>query len=338
MKILLAATLGVVNDESFDKLQGYVHEIAPDCEVVRLADDRPYPSPAEDSEFIAAAKGANIIITQYQVVGETAYAALTPELKGVVAFGIGYNSTNPDAATRHGVVVCNVPNYCLEEVAAHVVALLMAEQRRIKNLIRWIDDGKWSGGYKCIAPVKRLSRQVIGLYGFGKIAKTVAKLVSGFGCRIIAFDPWVPQEKADELGVTMVDFDTLLTESDYISLHMPLLPANTGIFNKEAFKKMKPSAVFINTARGGLCDPEALYEALTTGEIYGAAIDAYISEPPTGIEKKIVELPNVLSTPHVGYYTDDSFEDLLRQTAEAAVDILNGRDPGTTINKEIWKK
>ncbi|MBQ8934409.1 MAG: C-terminal binding protein [Lachnospiraceae bacterium] len=339
MKILFAATVGVVNDETFAKFIDSVHELMPECEVARLKDD-PYPSPEEDAQFIEAAKGANIIITQYQKISDAAYDALCPDLKGVVAFGIGYNSCNVEYATKKGVYVANVPNYCLEEVAAHVVALLMAEQRRLKSLIRWIDNGNWGGGFKCIAPVKRLSRQVIGLYGFGKIAKTVAKLVSGFGSPIIAFDPWVSQEAADKLGygVKMVDFDTLLAESDYISCHMPLLPSNTGVFNKDAFKKMKNSAVFINTARGGLTVPEDLYEALTTGEIYGAAIDAYITEPPTGIEKKISELDNVLSTPHVGYYTDDSFVDLMQQTAECAVDLLNGKDPGTTINKELWNK
>ena len=235
-------------------------------------------------------------------------------------------------------MVCNVPNYCLEEVAVHVVSLIMAEQRRMPKLIKWIEAGKWSGGYKCVAPVKRFSKSTIGLYGYGRIARYVAKMFSGFGCRVIAYDAIVPPEQIRETGVEPVDFDTLLKESDYITLHVPLLPSTEGIFNKEAFQKMKPTAIFVNTARGALCNPEDLYDALVSGEICGAAIDAYTTEPPSGIERKILELPNVLSTPHVGFYSDDAFDDLIEQTADVVVNLLLDQDPGTVINRELWKK
>ncbi|MCI8909059.1 MAG: C-terminal binding protein [Oscillibacter sp.] len=297
-----------------------------------------FDEPQDDETLIAAAKGAEVLITQFQFMTDRIYDGLLPELKAVVSYGIGYNSANLPVATEKGVLVCNVPNYCLEEVAVHVVSLIMAEQRRMPKLIKWIEAGKWSGGYKCVAPVKRFSKSTIGLYGYGRIARYVAKMFSGFGCRVIAYDAIVPPEQIRETGVEPVDFDTLLKESDYITLHVPLLPSTEGIFNKEAFQKMKPTAIFVNTARGALCNPEDLYDALVSGEICGAAIDAYTTEPPSGIERKILELPNVLSTPHVGYYSDDAFDDLIEQTADVVVNLLLDQDPGTVINRELWKK
>ena len=332
-KVVMTGTLGVMTEANLQVMKETLERKLPGVEFQFLFD-----APQDDETLIAAAKGAAVIITQFQFLSDAVYDALVPELKAVVAYGIGYNSANLPAATAHGVYVCNVPNYCLEEVAVHVVALIMAEQRRLPKLIKWIEDGKWSGGYKAVAPVRRFSRSTVGLYGFGRIARYVAKMLSGFGCRVIAYDAIVPAESIREAGVEPVDFDTLLAESDYLTLHVPLLPSTEGIFNREAFKKMKPTAIFINTARGALCKPEDLYEALVNGEIYGAAIDAYITEPPSGVEHDILELPNVLSTPHVGYYSDDAFDELIEQTADVVVNILQDKDPGTLINRELWKK
>lgn len=330
-KVVMTGTVGVMTEANLKVMKDLL-ESKVDAEFEFLFD-----LPQDDDTLIAAAKGAEILITQYQFMSEKVYEALTPELKAVISFGIGYNSANLEVATTHNVYVCNVPNYCLEEVAVHVMALIMAEQRRLPNLIRWIEDGKWGGGYKAIAPVKRFSYSTVGLYGFGRIARYVAKMLSGFGCRVIAYDAIVPADSIRAAGVEPVDFNTLLAESDYLSMHVPLLPSTQGIMNKEAFRKMKPTAILVNTARGALCDPDDLYEALVSGEIYGAAIDAYITEPPAGIEEKIRQLPNVLSTPHVGYYTDDAFNELISQTVDVAVDLLNGKNPGTLINRELWK-
>ena len=332
-KVVMTGTLGVMTESNLQVMKALLERKLPGAEFQFLFD-----APQDDKTLIAAAKGASVMITQYQFLSDAVYDALAPELKAVVAFGIGYNSANLSAATAHGVYVCNVPNYCLEEVAVHVVALIMAEQRRMPNLIKWIEDGKWGGGYKAIAPVRRFSCSTVGLYGFGRIARYVAKMLSGFGCRVIAYDAIVSAESIREAGVEPVDFDTLLAESDYLTLHVPLLPSTEGIFNRDAFQKMKPTAILVNTARGALCNPDDLYDALTTGKIYGAAIDAYITEPPAGVERKILELPNVLSTPHVGYYSDDAFNELIEQTVDVAIHVLKNEDPGTLINRELWKQ
>ena len=311
-KVVMTGTLGVMTESNLQVMKELLESKLPGAEFQFLFD-----APQDDKTLIAAAKGASVMITQYQFLSDAVYDALAPELKAVVAFGIGYNSANLSAATAHGVYVCNVPNYCLEEVAVHVVALIMAEQRRMPNLIKWIEDGKWGGGYKAIAPVRRFSCSTVGLYGFGRIARYVAKMLSGFGCRVIAYNAIVSAESTREAGVEPVDFDTLLAESDYLTLHVPLLPSTEGIFNRDAFQKMKPTAILVNTARGALCNPDDLYDALTTGKIYGAAIDAYITEPPAGVERKILELP---------------------QTVDVAIHVLKNEDPGTLINRELWKQ
>lgn len=330
-RVIMTGTMGVMTEESLAALKNAIVQQVPDAEFAFLFDDV-----QEDDTLIAAAKGAEILITQFQFLSEAVYDALLPELKAVVAYGIGYNSANLPAATARGVLVCNVPHYCLEEVALHVAALILAEQRRLPKLIRWIEAGKWGGGYRCLAPVRRFSASTVGLFGFGRIARILAQMLSGFHCRILAYDPAVPAETVRAAGAEPVDFDTLLRESDYLSVHVPLLPSTEGVFDRAAFRKMKSSAIFINTARGAICNAEDLYEALVQGEISGAAIDAYATEPPAGIERKILELPNVLSTPHVGYYSDDALEDLLNQTADIVAHLLRGEDPGTLINRELW--
>lgn len=328
-KVVMTGTLGVMTPESLFQMERLLKDRDPEIEFQFL-----YDEPQEDETLIAAAKGATVLVTQFQFISDAVYQKLRPELRAVIAYGIGYNSANLPSATKEGVMVANIPNYCLEEVAVHAVALMLAMHRRFMNTLRWIELGKWSGGYKCIAPMRRFSKSTVGLYGFGRIARLVAKRLSGFGCRMIAYDAIVPPIEMQKMGVEPVDFMSLLEQSDYLSLHVPLLPSTERTFNREAFSRMKKTAVLINTARGGLLVPEALYDALVNGQISGAAIDAYTTEPPMGIEQEILKLPNVLSTPHVGYYSDDAFEDLMRMTADEIVHIIHGEQPENLLNPE----
>lgn len=332
-KVIMTGTLGVMTEASIKHFEELVKKAAPDAEYKFL-----YDEPQDDETIIKECKGAKVIITQFQQFNENIYKALVPELTGFIAYGIGFNCADIDAATKYGVKIANIPDYCTDEVANHAVTLILTMQRRIPNLIKWIEEGKWAGGYKAVAPKKRFAGSTIGLYGFGRIPRLVAKSLQGFGVKIIAHDPFVPAEAMKEAGVESVDFDTLLAESDYISLHAPALPGTIGKFNKEAFAKMKPSAVLVNTARGALVDPEALYDALTTGKIDSAALDAYIAEPPAGIEEKILKLPNVLSTPHVGYYSDTAFEELMVKTADEVARLLNDEKPRSFVNPKVMDK
>jgi len=292
----------------------------------------------DDDTFIERAKGAEIIVDQYQFMSKKIYDALTPTLKGFVSLGIGYNSANLPEANAHNVYVCNVSSYCLEEVALHTASLILASARRLNKLAVWVSSGKWSGGQTVMSPAKRFSKSIVGLYGFGRIARVLARDLSGFNCRIIAYDPFLDPQFIRDNGAEPVDFDTLLAESDYLSTHVPLIPGTEGAFGIEQFRKMKPTSIFINTSRGALCNVNDLYQALTDGTIAGAAIDAFITEPPTGVEAKIKDLPNVIATPHVGYFTDDSLRDLNSTSIDIAVQLMNDQMPATIINKELWVK
>lgn len=175
----------------------------------------------------------------------------------------------------------------------------------------------------------------VGLHGFGKIPQEVAKYLSNFGVKVLACDPYGSKEIANSLNVTLVDFDTLITQSDILSLHAPLLPSTKGLFNKDVFKKMKPSAFLINCSRGPEVNQKDLYEALTEKWIAGAALDVMENEPPIEEDKKLIELPNVIVTGHSAFYTDESKEDQLIMTAKEVGSILRGEIPKNLVNKEV---
>lgn len=332
-KVIMTGTLGVMSEAQIERFGKMLTEANPGVEFAFLHD-----GPQDDATISKDAKGANVLITQYQPMSEDIYKALAPELQGVIAYGIGFNCANVPVASQYKIPVANIPDYCTDEVATHAVTLIMAMQKRLPNLIKWIEEGKWGGGYKVMAPKKRFAGSTVGLYGYGRIPRLVAKAMIGMGVNVIAADPFVPADAMAADGVKSVDFDTLIKESDYLSLHAPALPSTIGVINKRVFEMMKPTAVLVNTGRGALVDPDALYEALTTGQIDSAALDAYITEPPTGIERKILELPNVLSTPHVGYFSDTAFDDLMEKTVQEATRMLNGEEPKNFVNRKDLAK
>lgn len=332
-RVVMTGVLGTMAEDRVELMRKTFAEKMPEVDFEFLFD-----GVQDDDTIIQAAKGAEIVITQFQFMSEKIYQGLAPELKAVCANGVGYNAVNLEAATRHGVLVCNIPNANMEEVAVHTVALILAEQRRMKAMLKWIDEDKWEGAAEAMAPVSRFSACTVGLCGFGKIARLVAKMLSGFGCRILAYDPYLPVEVIRSNGAEPVDFDTLLSRSDYLSIHLHLLPSTRGMFNRDVFRKMKKSAFLINCSRGGVCDPGDLYDALVSGEIAGAALDVFDTEPPEGIEAEIKKMPNVLATPHIAYYSEGAYQDAIMQACDNCVGILKGVNPGTIINGELWRE
>jgi len=331
-KVVMTGTLGTVLPEGLKLYESVLKSEVPDAEVEFLFD-----GPVPEDEFIARAKGATIMVNQFHKMTDSIYKALLPELKAFVASGIGTNAADVPVATANGIMVCNVPDYCQDEVASHAAALILACQRGLPALYRWIGDGKWGGGFNAMKPKKRFAGSTLGLYGFGRIPRDVTRMLSGFSLNIIAHDPYVPEEVFKQAGVTPVSFDQLIEESDYISLHAPLTETNQEIFNADVFKRMKPSATFVNTARGGLVDAQALYDALKNNEICMAALDVFTVEPPVGIELEITKLPNALVTPHVAYYSEDALTDLLVKGAQEAARILKGEMPKNLVNPEVLK-
>jgi D-3-phosphoglycerate dehydrogenase / 2-oxoglutarate reductase len=249
--------------------------------------------------------------------------------------GIGVDNIDVAAATERGIPVSIIPDYCVPEVSDHAVALLLAFARGIMPMSLATREGVWREG---LAPMKgrmhRLATQTLGLVGMGRIGESVAKKALAFGLRIVVFDPYMSDAKAKEVGVELVDFDRLLRESDFVSLHAPLTAETKHIFNMAAFERMKPTAYLINCARGGLIDEGALVTALRQGYIAGAGLDVTDPEPPDP-NSPLFHLGNVLVTPHASFYSVESDEELRRSAAEAVVDVLKGGWPRVLANPEV---
>ena len=246
-------------------------------------------------------------------------------------FGIGVDNVDLAAATSAGIVVTKVPDYCLDEVSDHAVALLLAAVRKIPLSNAHVHAGRWE--MKAVVPIHRLRGTVLGLVGFGRIPQLVAPKAQSFGMRVVACDPFVPEEVFAREGVERVDFADLLKQSDYVSIHTPLLPETRGLFNDDVFRQMKRGAYLVNTARGPIVDEMALARALDEGRLAGAALDVMPQEPPVG--SPLLGRDNVIITPHTSFYSEESLLDLQRKAAEEVVAVLSGRPPRNPVNPEV---
>ncbi len=254
--------------------------------------------------------------------------------------GIGHDNVDIAAATEKGICVANVPYYCLEEVSDHAMALILACARKFYQLLPDIKRGKWStqADYlSALKPLHRLSGQTLGLIGFGNIARTLVPKARAFGFRIIAYAPHVPSILFETFKVESVELDKLLEESDFVSMHTALTSETKHMMGLKQFKKMKPTAYFINTARGELVDEGALYTALSEGLIAGAGLDVLDSEPP-GLDNPLLKLSNVLITGHFAYYSEESREELFRWPWEEIARVLQGEWPQGLVNPQVKER
>ena len=255
----------------------------------------------------------------------------------VALTGIGYDNVDIAAATEKGICVANNPYYCLEEVSDHTMALILACARKFYQVLPDINNGKWSTQtdyLSALKPLHRLSRQTLGLIGFGNIARALVPKARAFGLRIIAYAPHVPGVLFETFKVESVELDQLLEESDFVSLHTALTPETKHMMGLPQFKKMKRTAYFINTARGELVDERALYTALSEGLIAGAGLDVLESEPPDQ-DNPLLKLSNVLITGHFAYYSEESREELFRWPWEEVARVLRGEWPEGLINPQV---
>ena len=268
------------------------------------------------------------------------YAKITAEMirqmtrcRIISRFGIGVDNVDIPAATERGIVVTKVPDYCIDEVSDHTMALLLSAVRKIPFANSLVHAGKWE--MPAVVPIHRLRGTVLGLVGFGRIPQVVAPKAKSFGMRVVSFDPYIPREVFEHAGVQSVEFGELLKISDYISIHSPLLPETQGLFNAAIFRQMKPSAYLINTARGPIVDETALAHALDAGQLAGAALDVMPKEPPT--DSPLFGRPNVIITPHTSFYSEESLVDLQTKAAEEVVRVLKGEAPKNPVNPEALK-
>lgn len=287
-----------------------------------------------EDDVIKACKGADGILNRAAPMP----ARVVTTLQGcrvIARYGVGVDNVDVAAATAMGIPVCNVPGYCDDEVSTQAVALLLALARKLVSHDKAVRNGAWDIG--SADPVYRTAGQTVGLVGLGRIARTVAGKLAGFGMKIIASDPYVSKEVAAAAGVELVDMDTLLSTSDFISVHAPLTDGTKKMIDAAAFSKMKPTAYLVNTSRGGLIDQGALIQALQEKRIGGAALDVYEVEPLEP-DSPLKDLDNAVLTDHAGWYSEDSIVELQRRAAEAVAAVLSGKRPESAVNPEVFEK
>jgi D-3-phosphoglycerate dehydrogenase len=284
------------------------------------------PRSNDEDELIELARDAEAILTCFAPVSARVIQRAL-DLRVVGRFGIGVDNIDVQAATRRGIPVTNVPVYCLDEVAEHVLALTLSLRRRTLAFDRAVREGEWS--LQTGMPMHRLHGQTLGILGYGRIGAAVASRGRALGMRVIAHDPTM---RTGDL-VDAVDLAALATRSDVLTLHAPLVATTRGIIDAAFLAQMKPDAVLINTARGPLVDQDALAAALHAGGIAGAGLDVFDPERlPAG--HPLLSAPNVVLTPHVAFYSEESVDELRRKGAEAVAAILDGRSAPTVVNAE----
>jgi D-3-phosphoglycerate dehydrogenase / 2-oxoglutarate reductase len=276
-------------------------------------------------------KDADAVLVTVQEVTDAVLAAM-PACKIIARVGTGLDSIDLDAAAQRGIAVSYVPDYSVDEVSTHAIALLLAWARRIPQYLDLVRAGQWNstGG----GTIRRLRGQTLGLAGFGRIGQAAAVKALGLGLRVLVCDPYRSAADIASAGGQAVDFRTLLSESDYISLHVPLTPDSANLIDAAALRAMKSSAVLINTARGGLVDSAALAAAIQAGDIAGAALDVLAAEPPAA-DSPLLNDPRILITPHGGWYSQEAQEDVVVRACEDVQRVLSGRPARTPANDPV---
>jgi D-3-phosphoglycerate dehydrogenase len=297
-----------------------------------------------EEEIVAHAQDADAVIgvVSIQPFNRSLLTAL-PKCRVIAGIGIGYDKTDLDAATELGIAVTNVPDYCLDEVSGLAIGYVLALGHRLLQMDRAVRERQivFTVNKKALdeiaCPMFRMQGQTIGIVGLGKIGTVTAIKAHGLGMRVIAYDPYVLGPVMESRGVTPVDFETLLTESDFISIHTPLTSETNKMFGYEQFKKMKPTAYFVNTARGGCVDQPALIQALKEGLIAGAGIDVTVDEP-IAPDNPLLSMTNVILTGHSAWYSVTAEADLYRRPMTQVVQALRGEFPMYTVNTDVKAK
>ncbi|HEY8597431.1 MAG TPA: C-terminal binding protein [Thermomicrobiales bacterium] len=262
---------------------------------------------------------------------------------------VGFDQVDIAAAAELGIVVTHVPDYCTDEVSDHALSLLLALHRRIPWLNAAIMAGGWAqapvyGGDRPASfhagevpgPSRQLRGQTLGIIGFGRIGQRVAEKARGFGLRLLAHDPYLPADAGASFDVTMTTLDQLLAEADLVTVHCLLNAETKGLLGAAQFAAMKPTAMLVNTARGPIVDPNALVVALREGHIAAAALDVTDPEPP-GLDSPLLQLPNLLLTPHSAYYSDRSRAEVRRRGIEHALAVLRNERPAFVANPQVFE-
>jgi len=255
-------------------------------------------------------------------------------LKAVVRTGVGYDVIDVAAATELGVIVVNIPDIWIREVANHALAMLLAWNRKLIALDRQVRAGAWSGGIP--GPYTgSLHGETVGIVGLGNIGSALARRLAGLEVRIIACDPYVDDERFTRLGVERVSLEAVAERSDYVSVHTPLNDETRHMIGEDFLRRMKPTALLINTARGPVVDERALVRALQAGRPAGAALDVWEREP-VAADSPLLRMDNVIASPHAAYFSSPAVAAVPRRCGEEIARVLTGQRPLNVVNPEVY--
>ena len=253
-----------------------------------------------------------------------------PRLRAIARAGVGYESVDIVTATSRKIAVAITPGANHESVAEHTIAMLLALTRNVMGNDRMVRVGGWDR-----RPVRPMRGTTLGIVGLGRIGKAVAVRARAFGMKVVAYDRNDRSDFDVENGIERLSLESLLADSDVVSLNLPLTRETLGLFNRETFSMMKPGAILLNTARGGLVNEGDLYDALTTGKLAGAGLDVLREEPPDR-DHPLLTLPNVIFSPHIGGVDTSALDDMAEQAARVMIELYHGRWPeGCVVNEEI---
>ncbi|KRF06346.1 dehydrogenase [Arthrobacter sp. Soil782] len=283
-----------------------------------------------EDDVIAVAAGADALIVQYAPISDHVLQSL-PSVRAIGRYGVGVDTVDVEAASRRNVAVCNVPDYGTEDVSDHAIALAVSLSRGIVQF-----DRRTRAGRHELAPVQPLHRfntRIFAVVGLGLIGAATARKAKGLGFEVVGYDPALEVGSTTEGDVRVIDLDELYGIADIVSLHVPLNKETHHLIDRAALRKFKNGSLLINTCRGGVVDSSAVVEALRSGKLKGAGLDVFENEPMSA-DDPLAGLDNAVLTPHVAWYSEESYSELKRRTIENVVEYCAGRAPQNILNAD----
>lgn len=286
-----------------------------------------------EEELIRKCKDADALLNQYAKITPNVIENLD-HVKIIARYGIGVDNVDLDAATKKNIFVTNVV-YDICDVADHTIMLILALTRKLFFVEKSIKKFEWD--WKKFHPIPRIKGKTVGIIGLGRVGRQVARRLIGFDVNLLAFDPYIPVDVFKTYNAKRVDYNTLLEQSDIVTIHVPLNTKTRNMISTDQLKKMKKKAILINAARGGIVDEKALCKALKKKEIAGVGLDV-LEQEPIQKENQLLYFDNVIITPHMGWYSEDTVDEVQRIAAEQVLQCLDGKIPTNLVNKDIFKK
>jgi D-3-phosphoglycerate dehydrogenase len=284
-------------------------------------------------ELLAALQDADVSICWHEPYTREVLANV-PRLKAVIRTGVGVDTVDLDAATDYGIVVANFPEFCTREVANHAIVLMMACAKKVALLDRTLRAKGWAAARDLRSPMGAIHDETLGLIAFGKIAQATARIAQALDMQVIAYDPFADPAVFEHAGVESVSLEELAARSDYVSCHLPLSNQTRGMLDAAFFGRMKPTAYFVNTGRGGVVAEADLIAAIENKQIAGAGLDVFESEPMRP-DHPFLAMDNVVLTPHTASYADETFSVRDYDVGQTALTILKGDVPKWVANPAV---